>query len=174
VLGWLGLLPVCWSALWGSFQEPENPNLIALETLLDAEQIEDRVWRVSVWEHLTQLEQADSPLVLRGWQALARSGFDPDQANLFLYQRRHMLTRLEVGPAAGPELTLEHCLAAWGDGDLAETQVRLEQALDRFPEDLRLQENLLWLEMRSPEPVQLDGSARHLALAVLAARRSRG
>jgi hypothetical protein len=174
VLGWLGLLPVCWSALWATFQEPENLNLIALETLLDAEQSEDRAWRVSVWEHLTQLEQAGSPLVLRGWQALARSGSDPDRANLFLYQRRHELARIEVEPAAGPELTLEHCLAAWGDGDLSETGTRLKQALERFPEDTRLQENLLWLEMRSPEPVQLDGSARHLALAVLAARRSRG
>jgi hypothetical protein len=174
VLGWLGLLPVCWSALGGPLQEPENPHLIALETLLDAEQSEDRAWRVSVWEHLTQLEQAQSPLVLRGWQALAALGTDPDLANLFLYQRRHLLPRIEVDPGAGPELTLEHCLAAWGDGELAETRARLEKALERFPADTRLQENLLWLDMRSPEPVQLDGSARHLALAVLAARRSRG
>lgn len=174
MLGWLRLLPVCWSALWAPLQEPENPNLIALEKLLDAEQIENRVWRVSVWEHLTQLEQAESPWVLRGWQALSRSGSDPDLANLFLYQRRHQLARIEVDPAAGPELTLEHCLAAWGDGELAETRARLRQALERFPEDERLQENLLWLEMRSPDSVLLDGSARHLALAVLAARRSRG
>lgn len=174
MLGWLGLLPVCWSVLWASHQEPENPQLIALEKLLDDEQAENRDWRVSVWEHLTQLEQAKSPLVLQGWRALARSGTDPDRANLFLYQRRHQLERLAVEPDAGPELTLEHCLAAWGDGDLAETRIRLAQALIRFPDDSRLQENLLWLEMRSPEPVQLDGSARHLALAVLAARRSRG
>lgn len=174
MLGWLRLLPVCWSSLAGAVQEPENPHLIALENLLDAEQSEDQAWRVSVWEHLTQLEQTQSPLVLRGWQALAQSGTDPDLANLFLYQRRQLLPRIELGPAAGPELTLEHCLAAWGDGDLHETRRRLGQALERFPTDTRLQENLLWLEMRSPEPVQLDGSARHLALAVLAARRSRG
>jgi hypothetical protein len=174
VLGWLGLLPVCWSVLWAPLQEPENPHLIALEALLDAEQSGDRAWRVSVWEHLTQLEHAKSPAVLHGWQVLARSGSDPDLANLFLYQRRHQLARIEVGPTAGPELCLEHCLAAWGDGDLAETRSRLRQAIGRFPADLRLQENLLWLEMRSPESVQLDGSARHLALAVLAARRSRG
>lgn len=174
MLGWLALLPVCWTVLSEPFQEPENTHLIALDALLSAEKVEDREWRVSVWEHLIQLEQVENPLVLKGWEVLAASGSDPDRANLYLYQRRHGLELLAIDASAGPELVLESCLAAWGESKLGEARERLIEALQRFPEDQRLQENLLWLDGVAPDPVLLDGSARHLALAVLAARRSRG
>ncbi|MAW62135.1 MAG: hypothetical protein CMJ94_15065 [Planctomycetes bacterium] len=174
MLGFLISLP-CWgSALLAPFQEPENPDLGALQAKLAEPALGDRDWRVSVWEHLTRLEHVGDPAVLQGWEALAASGADPDLANLFLFQRRQGLPRLPLQEGEGPELTLERCLAAWGDGDLAETARRLRAALERFPEDRRLQENLLWLEMRRPAVIELDGSGRHLALAVLAARDARG
>lgn len=174
MLGFLVFLPLWGSTLIAPFQEPETPTLAGLESLLSAPQASDREWRVSVWEHLIALEQVGSPLILTGWQALAESGSDPDQANLFLYQRRHELERLPIQPQEGPELTLERCLAAWGDGELELTRKLLEAALDRFPSDVRLIENLLWLDRAAPDPILLDGSARHLALAVLAARHARG
>jgi hypothetical protein len=164
-----------------SLQEPETPahgrftsDLEALHALLDAPRAEERDWRVSVWEHLIRLEHAGEDVVLRGWEALAASGADPDRANLMLYQRRQGLPRVAESPDDGVELTLERCLAAWGDRDLARTRALLQAALQRFPQDTRLRENLLWLDLESPEPVLLDGSARHLGLAVLAARRTRG
>lgn len=174
MLGFLVFLPLWGSVLLAPLQEPETPSLAGLKALLAEPETSDRDWRVSVWEHLIALEQADSPLLLRGWELLAESGSDPDRANLFLYQRRHGLERLDRQPEEGAELTLERCLAAWGDSDLAQTRTLLEQALQRFPSDVRLGENLLWLDLAPPEAVQLDGSARHLALAVLAARRARG
>ena len=174
MLGFLVFLPLWGSSLLAPHQEPETPSLAGLESLLAEARGGDRGWRVSVWEHLIALEQAESPLILQGWRALADSGSDPDRANLFLYQRRHGLARLAVQPEEGPELTLERCLVAWGDRDQGLTRALLEQALQRFPNDVRLAENLLWLDLAPPEPVWLDGSARHLALAVLAARRARG
>ena len=174
MLGFLVFVPLWGSALLAPLQEPESLSLASLDTLLTNPQAGDQGWRVSIWEHLIALEQVDSPLILCGWETLAASGSDPDRANLFLYQRRHSLPRLPLQVGEGPELTLERCLAAWGDGDLDLTRELLKQALVRFPSDLRLHENLLWLDLSLPDSVQLDGSGRHLALAVLAARRARG
>lgn len=169
MLGWLNLCLVLFL-----HQEPDEPRFQArlegLKSLLAEPQLTDREWRVAIWEHLTQLEHAPTAGVLPGWQALARSGLDADLANLYVYQRRHQLELLPVPADAGPELTLEHCLEAWARSDLPATRSRLEAALQRFPNDLRLQSNLDWLLGRAPERVELDGSARHLALVVLAAR----
>lgn len=169
MLGWLTL----WFALWlqqEPAQEPFEADLGAMKLLLAEPQLQDQAWRVSLWEHLTRLEHAPVDQVLPGWEALASSGLDADRANLYVYQRRHGLPLLEVGPQAGSELTLEACLEAWGRSDLAQTRLLLEEALKRFPTDTRLLSNLDWLLGRAPREVELDGSARHLALAVLAAR----
>lgn len=180
----------------GQAQEPQAPlapetpdepdeaaRLAAVDALLAAPRPEERDWRVALWEHLTQLELAPVARVLPGWQALAASGSDPDRANLVLYQRRHGLP-LAPPPATGeegPETALERCLAAWARRDFGRTQELLEQARAAFPDDDRFRQNLLWLQLehgslprRAPDPVDLEADARHLALAVLAARRTRG
>jgi hypothetical protein len=157
-----------WAAAWSVGQEPTDP-LQRLQTLLEAPKPADASWRKSIWAQLMQLEHGPVEQVLPGWQVLAESGADRDQANLLVYQRRHGLPLAAAITLEGAESSLERCLALWGAGQLSEAQIALKHATELYPADIRFRDNLLWLELNPPARISLDGDARHLALAVLAA-----
>lgn len=158
-------------------QQPAPPAweqpLAALESLLADPRPGEPLWRARLFSTLTRLEHAPPGRVLPGWEALAAGGSDRSLANLVLYQRRHELPLEPVGPREGPETRLERCLAAWGAGDRDTARVLLEEAVRSFPADPRFEDNLRWLDLRPPQALDLAGSSRRTALAVITARRSR-
>jgi len=145
--------------------------LARLENLLQAPHPEDLSWRRRLFETLRRLEGSTSPRTLDraqdGWELLAASGEDKDRANLVLFQRRHDRALLPPRADEGLETTLERCLAEWGREDAGAARAALRQAVARFPEDGRLAGNLLWLDLKAPESLDLEASPRDLALAVL-------
>jgi hypothetical protein len=153
---------------WIVGQEPSDP-LKRLQSLLQAPQPQDAVWRQTIWAQLTQLEHGPVEAVLAGWRYLAENEADRDLANLLIYQRRHGLPLDPVRGSEAAESTLERCLALWGAGQLDAARAALIRATELYPTDIRFRDNLLWLDLSAPAKISLDGSARHLALAVLAA-----
>ncbi len=151
-------------------QEPANARVHRLEALLDAPRLTDSGWRQQVWQQLKRLEHGPSEVVLAGWQALAESGRDSDQANLLIYQRRHGLAVEPVKPGEGVEVTLERCLHLWGSGQKPQSRDALISAIQRFPQDRRFHHNLNWLNLAPPASLSWNDTPREFALGVLAAR----
>ncbi len=156
-----------------SVTTPQEAALERLKALLRAASAESGVWRRQVWNELRRLEHASAPAVEQGWRALAASGGDADLANWILYRRRHQLPLPEVRSEEGADPVLERALALWGESRHDATEKALIGATTAFPADNRLRDNLDWLRMQAPARISLDGDARHLALAILAARRSK-
>lgn len=148
-------------------------DLRLLEELLAAPRPADLLWQSRVFLRASRLEHAPTERVLPAWQWLARDGSDRSRANLVLYERRQGLPLEPPQPDEGPETTLERCLALWAEARLPESRAALEKAVQRFPDDSRFRDNLLWLDLRPPQALRFDATPRQLALAVLTARASR-
>lgn len=134
---------------------------------------------------LRRLEHASrSDFIVTVWEHLAADDQDWARTNLILYCRRHDLPLPSPAMTESAGETLERCLALWGQSRWKETRKALQQAVRSFPEDLRLRNNLLWLEFGlRTEPQEASTTffappgellaERPLAFAVLAARAAR-
>ncbi|KAA3608041.1 MAG: hypothetical protein DWQ01_13255 [Planctomycetota bacterium] len=156
--------------------------LNSLRERMAAPQPADPSWRRLCYGSLTYLDQLETAELVqevdRGWHSLVSEGGDVGLANWLLYRRRHDLalpanaSEVEDLANLGPNAALELCLAFWGESRWQEAKSGFRQALAKYPQEDRLRQNLLWLQRSPPPYVSLEGSSRHLALNVLAARQA--
>ncbi|MCH2112250.1 MAG: hypothetical protein MK213_05270 [Planctomycetes bacterium] len=154
-----------WAWAWGSLGQ--DPEIARLQRLLSDPKTESSDWRVDVWRELLPLEHHSSDLVVQGWRILAESGWPNDRSNLLLFLRRRGLLTEWANPLESSPVAMEYGLFLWGEGRFEECSAFHRQAIEAFPEESRLQDNLNWLEFRDREESAEVPSTRDLALTIL-------